>query len=143
MTKRYGLAFLACMIFLTQPAYARSLLGSWVLTQAEVAPWSDGSIANAGLKDQTITFSATSVGGPSVLNCERARYAEVSVPRAGLFMGGLPAPAERAAQKLGFTRSEVASVALSCSTGVFMFHFTPQGTLKFALDDTIWTLRRR
>jgi hypothetical protein len=123
-------------------AQARSLVGNWTLVQAQAAPWAGGAVNNLDYRGQRVVFGKTEVTGPGVLTCAQVRYAEISVPRAGLFMGSLPAPEGQAAAALGFTRAEVASVALSCSSGVFMYHFTPAGELKFAFDNTIWTLRR-
>lgn len=137
---RWVLAVLALLVGFS--AQARSLIGTWTLVEAEAAPWIGGAMNNLDYRNQRVVFGKTAVTGPGVLACDRVRYAEISVPRVGLFMGGLPAPEGQAAAKLGFSRAEVASVALSCSSGVFMYHFTPAGELKFAFDNTIWTLRR-
>jgi hypothetical protein len=123
-------------------AHARSLHGTWAFTEAEAAPWAGGALTNGELKGQRVVFSAVAVRGPIPFQCDQVRYAEVSVPQAGLFMGHLPKPEVAAARRLGFTRPEVASVALSCSSGVYMYHFTPSGALKLAFDQTIWTLKR-
>jgi len=121
---------------------ARSLRGVWTITEAIAAPWGSGQVANRDFLSQRVEFGASEVIAPGVLNCNRVRYAEISTPRAGLFMGRLPAPEDASAKRLGLTQAAYDSVALSCSTGVFMFHFSSSNTLKFALDSTIYTLQR-
>lgn len=125
-------------------ADATDYLGEWRLTRAVAAPWAQegqAAIERAWI-GRNMTFRADKMKGPGPLACAAASYKATSNPPEGLFQGGLPAPAEPAAQSLGLTQFPVFGFSLSCDTGVFEFHQAGPNALLFALDNVVWTLDR-
>lgn len=120
------------------------LLGSWRLTRAVVAPWSDAESApiDSAWIGETAKFSAHAVKAPGPLACAGAAYEMTSFPPEGLFQGGLPEPAAKAAAGLGLVASPVAGVSLTCDTGLFEFHSADDDTMLFALDNVVWTMSK-
>lgn len=141
---------LACLALAaaTSPACAddaaNPLLGSWRLTRAVVAPWSDADSApiETAWIGEDAKFSDRAVNAPGPLACANATYEATSFPAEGLFQGGLPEPAAKAAASVGLVSMPVAGVSLSCDTGVFEFHEADADTMLFALDNVVWTMSR-
>ena len=82
-------------------ASASSLAGPWRFTHATSAPWGEPLAGSTDLAGQTLVLTARYMQGPAPLNCGPARLEATAYPAAGLFQGGLPAPAEPSAQTLG------------------------------------------
>lgn len=123
---------------------SESLLGEWRFERAQTAPWID-PLAPAQVTPwigQSLQLADLELVGPGVLNCDQARYQRLAVPAAGLFQGGLPAPAEDTARALGFAEGEQDTLRLDCSSGSFDFHRVDQAHLLLALDNVIYTLSR-
>lgn len=142
--RRIVAAVIAAVWALAGSAQAeKDILGKWRLERAVVAPWAEGDSLPIEKKwiGKTVEFKTDSVKAPGPLACRNARYAATSMPAEGLFQGGLPAPAEAAAQTLGLAAFPVAGVSLTCDTGIFEFHRAGDAVL-FALDNVIWTLDR-
>lgn len=118
--------------------------GPWRVTLATPAPWLGG----AGVTDTRawlgaeLRFDAEAVAGPGVLSCGGARYEALRSPAEGLFQGGLPAPAVKAAERLGIAAGPVEGLRLTCDTGVFDFHRVDADTLLVGVDNVVWTLDR-
>lgn len=123
-------------------ASASSLVGPWRFTHATSAPWGEPLAGSTDLAGQTLVLTARYMQGSSPLNCGSARLEATAYPAAGLFLGGLPAPAEPAAQTLGIGRFPVAGVRVTCDKGVFEFHRADADTLLLGLDNRVWTLSR-
>jgi hypothetical protein len=117
--------------------------GSWRITRGVGAPWTPGAPQRAEIElvGSTLEFAPGRVDGPGVLGCTDAHYTPTRVPAQGLFQGGLPEPAELAAEALGIPALPATGFSLACSSGVFEFHAAGDALL-FALDNVIWTLSR-
>jgi hypothetical protein len=93
---------------------------------------------------QRVTFAADQVKSRDpLLACKGPRYEPTKIPPAGLFQGHLPEPKADVAKALGFPAGEVAGVDVACSNGLFSYHFRDNDTALFALDNVIYTLKRR
>lgn len=123
-------------------ASASSLTGPWRFTHATSAPWGEPLAGSADLTGQILVLAANHMQGPAPLDCGPARLEATSYPAAGLFQGGLPAPAEHSAKTLGIGRFPVAGVRVTCDKGVFEFHQVDVDTLLLGLDNRVWTLSR-
>ncbi len=125
-------------------------LGSWTVSGAEKAPWAatnypDEIAEMAKLKGMTITFKARAViAKGSVLGCTDAQYEATRFPADTLFQGALDEGRQvEEAAILGFAPGEVPGFDIDCSTGVFSYHFKDRDTVLFALDNVIYTLKRK
>lgn len=139
---------IAATALLTAPAAAADpqYLGTWVIAEGHPAPWADpAQPATAPFADRilgkTVTFTATRIIAPAPLSCRRAAYAVHRVPPEALFQGGLPHP-ERDAARLGFVSGGIPTLETNCNA-MFEYHFARAGTALFALNNTIYVLRRR
>jgi len=125
--------------------------GRWEVTQAAIAPWVGDKIGLVResevrkLLKQRITFSARAAASQyPALNCSDATYEPTRLPPAGLFQGALPEPHQATfAKAIGFASGEIAGFDLACPDARFAFHFRDRDTLLFALDNVIYTLKRR
>jgi len=125
--------------------------GRWEVTQAAIAPWVGDKIGLVResevrkLLKQRITFSARAAASQyPALNCSDATYEPTRLPPAGLFQGALPEPHQATfAKAIGFASGEIAGFDLACPNARFSFHFRDRDTLLFALDNVIYTLKRR
>lgn len=121
-------------------------LGTRDIVEAQPAPWvnpSDPSTAphDARLVGKTVVYKKGRIVAPPLLACAEPTYAIKDVPPEGLFQGGLTAPRAQAAA-LGFGGATIRTLETRCEHW-FEYHFTDAGTAMFALDNMIYTLRRR
>lgn len=134
---------LAVLILLVAfPAKAEGLKGVWRITHGVSAPWAEDAPVAAPFVGKRATFADDVVTAPAPLGCANAVHKETTTPPEGLFQGGLPAPAAEKARSLGFAPGPAAGVSLSCSSGVFEFHFADADAALFALDNVVWTMSR-
>ena len=124
----------------------RAWLGTWLIAEGQPAPWiarSDNAAIgpNDGILGRTVTFTPTRIVAPHPLSCRKADYSLHDAPPEALFQGGLTQPAVQASA-LGFRGRTSPRLASNCGS-MFEYHLTDGGTLLFALDNTIYTLRRR
>jgi hypothetical protein len=125
--------------------------GRWEVTQAAIAPWVGDKVALVResevrkLLKQRITFSARAAASQyPALNCSEATYETTRLPAAGLFQGALPDPHQATfAKAIGFPSGEISGFDMACPNARFSFHFRDRDTLLFALDNVIYTLKRR
>lgn len=121
--------------------------GVWMITQARPAPWVDKAhTADPFLSrrwiGQKVIFLWDGVDAPFPLGCNAPRYRTVDLPPEGLFQGNLTQPVLQA-HALGFRAgAPVATLQTDCD-GPADFHFVDRSTAMFALDNVIYTLRRR
>ena len=94
-----------------------------------------------GLVGKTLTYTRPRIVAPAPLACIRPRYRWIAFPAENLFQGGLTAPAAQALA-LGFRGAAIPTLETGCE-GLIDFHFTKAGTALFALNNNIYTLRRR
>jgi hypothetical protein len=132
-------------------AQAQTLLGRWQITTAAVAPWISGDKIHT-LKEsdvrryikQRVTFEAAAVKSRDpIFACKGPVYEPTRIPPGGLFQGGLPEPKGDIARALGLPDGVVPGVDVACPNSRFSYHFRDKDTALFALDNVIYTLKRR
>ncbi len=143
-----AISLLACM---AATAQTNPLLGRWQISAAAVAPWigvekihtiRESDVGR--LVKQRVTFEAGAVASPDpLMACKEPRYEPTRIPPAGLFQGNLPEPKADVAKALGLPGGEVPGIDVACSNGRFSYHFRDKDTALFALDNVIYTLKRR
>ena len=142
-----ALGLLAC-----DAAMAQSLLGRWQIEAAAVAPWVAPDKIHTAIKEddvrrlvkQRITFEATAVKSRDpIFACKGATYEPTRIPPEGLFQGSLPAPQGQIAHALGLPDGPSPGIDVACPNSRFSYHFRDKDTALFALDNVIYTLKRR
>lgn len=142
----------ATTILDTADAQTNPLLGRWQIENAAVAPWVAPDKIATMIKEtdvrrlvkQHVTFEATAVKSPDpVFACKGATYEPTRIPPEGLFQGGLPAPQGNIARALGLPDGPSPGVDVACPNSRFSYHFRDKDTALFALDNVIYTLKRR
>lgn len=117
--------------------------GSWTIADWTVAPWvkADARAAikpNAAVLNRSLIFTSKHVVGPTLLSCDVPKYELINSPLEGLFEGGLTnARADGAA--LGF-KAPVKTLRANCD---FDFHLRDANTAMFALDNVLYTMKRK
>ncbi len=133
-------------------AQANPLLGRWQIVSAGVAPWLAPDKIHTTIKEtdvrrfvkQRLTFEPTAVKSRDpLLACKDVRYEPTRIPPAGMFQGNLPEPKGEVARKLGLPDGTVPGVDVACPNARFSYHFPDKDTAMFALDNVIYTLKRR
>ena len=128
-----------------------SLLGEWTIVEAVPAPWADptrhAALAAQGkrLIDVTVAFNAKDVVSKHrPFACKRVRYEPTAYPADAIFQGNLPEPNPiGAAARFGFAKGDISGVDLRCTGGLFSYHFRDANTALTALDNVIYTLKRK
>jgi hypothetical protein len=144
-----GLLGLVGAAWLDAIAAENALFGKWQIADAAVAPWASKprgpSAETRKLLNLQMTFAAkTMKSNYPTLNCSDASFEVQSDPPDVLFQGALSEPNQASvAESMGFRRGDVPSVEVNCSSGDFPFHFRDADTVLFALNDVIYTLKRR
>ena len=124
--------------------------GGWAVTDAQPAPWVDGSAENQPDIDDAIrhgrfTFGKDSVEGPPPFNCRKVQYTVSEVGPDYLFEGGLTDPAKQAAA-LGFTSDKIVSLNMGCISSdadiEMDFDLVDRDTAVFALNNVIYRMVR-
>ncbi|MCW5692007.1 MAG: hypothetical protein KIT48_06555 [Pseudolabrys sp.] len=145
------LALLACAVSGAR-ADDISIIGRWEIVEAMPAPWTKPEERSTlvargrGLTKLVITFAPNSVSSKfKLFQCKRGvDYDHLRLQVDALFQGNLPEPNPTAeARRLGFPRGDIPSVDVRCINAVFSFHFRDRDTALFALDNVIYTLKRR
>jgi hypothetical protein len=132
-------------------AHEMSLLGKWGFAEANPAPWANEQQQKAALAyakrflNAEITFAPNEiVSKEKTFACKRAHYEPSDFPIDALFQGNLPEPnQERLALNMGFARGDVPGMEVRCTSGLYSYHFRDRGTVLFAYDNVIYTLKRR
>lgn len=117
----------------------------WLIESGRVAPWAKpgtAALENAGLAGQAILVEGKEVTAPHPLACEQAQHAFIVMQAEGLFEGGLPAPAGRAARALGMTSMPVLTWRMTCRNGSFDYHLLSKQGALLGLDHVVWQVRR-
>lgn len=133
-----------------QPAWTD---GTWTIEKAEIAPWADPKIwadetEAKKLIGQTVAFGPRAVEAPPPLYCTRPVYTLRDLPPEGLFEGGLAVndyagkaqDAKALAARFGLTAA--AAPTLETCTEI-LFHRVADDTMLFALDNRIYTMKRK
>jgi len=143
-----AISLLACT---AAAAQTNPLLGRWQIDAAAVAPWIGADKIHTIKEEdvrrfvkQRVTFESAGVKARDpLLACKDARYEPTRIPPAGLFQGNLPEPKAGIAKAIGFPVGDVPGIDVACSNGRFSYHFRDKDTALFALDNVIYTLKRR
>jgi hypothetical protein len=142
----------SCLFLLcARPAAAQdAFAGSWAVTDAQPAPWVDGSAQNQPNIDPAIrhgkfTFKKDSVDGPKPFNCKKVQYTLSEVGPDYLFEGGLTDPVKQAAA-LGFKSQKIKSLNMGCVSNdadiEMDFDLIDHDTAVFALNNVIYKMVR-
>lgn len=136
---------------LATPVQARDIrylfFGLWMISKASPAPWVDGNHTADPFLSQRwvgkkVIFLWGGIDAPYPLGCDAPDYRTIEVPPENLFQGNLTAPVIQA-QALGFRAgAPVMTLQTSCEHSID-FHFINRTTAMFALDNVIYTLRKR
>jgi hypothetical protein len=139
------------LVLLGAPAQARYLrfpvYGVWMITRATPAPWTDGQYTSDPFLAQSwvgkkVIFRWDIIDAPFPLGCDAPNYRTVEVPPDGLFQGNLTSPVIQA-QALGFRAGAPVTTLETDCEHIIDYHFIDRSTAMFALDNMIYTLRRR
>ncbi len=147
----------ALVVLPTAPARAQAtddnpLLGTWEIVEAAPAPWTAESeraaLAAEGkrLLKLVVTFAPSSISSrhPTLTCKSRVLYEPTEVEPDALFQGNLPEPNPTAAAvRMGFPRKDIPGVDVRCVNGAFAYHFRDRDTALTALNNVIYTFKRR
>ena len=145
-------AAIALLVSTSALAQTNPLLGRWQIASAAVAPWVKPDKIHEFVKEeyvrrtikQRITFEAAAVKSRDpIFACKGATYEPTRLPPDGLFQGSLPSPQGEIARALGLPDGTVPGVDVACPNSRFSYHFRDKDTALFALDNVIYTLKRR
>ncbi len=132
------------------PAQARDIrfpfFGVWMVSKAVPAPWvhsggSDPFLAQRWVGKKVI-FRWDVIDAPFPLGCDGPGYRTVEIPPEGLFQGNLTSPVIQA-HALGFRAGAPVTTLQTDCEHLIDYHFVDRSTAMFALDNVIYTLRRR
>ena len=134
------------------PAIAQDIFaGTWVVTDAQPAPWVDATAGTQPDIDQTIRrgtfiFKKDTIEGPAPFDCKKVQYTISEVGPDYLFEGGLTNPVPQAAA-LGFTSQKIVSLNMGCirsDADIEMdFDLVDHDTAVFALNNVIYKMVRK
>jgi hypothetical protein len=130
------------------------ILGKWVVSDYQLAPWSrpqDATRLKADakklLKLQVTYTPKAVVAKDRAIACTSAHYEKSSFPYDEIFQGALgelyPEHRMKAVKDLGLPPEPVSGIELGCSTGEYSYHFRDPNTVMFALSDVIYILTRQ
>jgi hypothetical protein len=152
-TAALGAGILAAFVAPAEAAPPKddAMIGTWEIVSGQPAPWTEPaqhkalSADAARMTKLTITFGPKSLSSRSKLfTCSRVVYEALALDSDALFQGNLPEPNPTgAAKRLGFPRSDVPSMDVTCPNATFVFHFLDGHTAMTALDNVIYTLKLR
>jgi hypothetical protein len=122
-------------------------LGVWRITKATPAPWTGGTYRSDPFLAQRwigkrVTFGWNIIDAPYPLGCDAPDYHVVEVAPDELFQGNLTSPILQA-HALGFRAGAPVRTLQTDCEHLIDFHFADNSTAMFALDNVIFTLRRR
>lgn len=136
---RLSLAALFACATLLAPATAAAQETLWRIVIARPAPWAP-TASVPPFVGEAVRIGPDALEGPAPLACAPATLTALKSPPEGLFEGALTAPAQDAAQALGFTPGLVAGLRVTCPNAGFDFHEADAQTLLVGLDGAVLTL---
>jgi hypothetical protein len=143
-----AIALLALSSVQAHAGYLRiPVYGVWMITKATPAPWTDGKYTSDPFLAQRwvgrkVIFRWDVIDAPFPLGCDAPDYRTVDVPPEELFQGNLTSPVTQA-QALGFRAGAPVTTLQTDCEHIIDYHFVDRSTAMFALDNVIYTLRRR
>lgn len=148
---KLGAVGVALLGLLVTPLHARDIrfpfFGVWMITKARPAPWVDGKhTADPFLAQRwvgkKVIFRWGEIDAPAPLGCDAPDYRTVEAPPENLFQGNLTSPLIQA-HALGFRAGAPVTTLQTDCEHIIDYHFINRSTAMFALDNVIYTLRRR
>lgn len=137
---------IACALTLASTGSLRAqgaYSGTWTVNAWKPAPWLSAADAKTvkprtSLIGKTITFTKAKIVAPQPIACTGPKYEIMSVAFDMLFEGALKTPASEA-PALGF-KAPVRTLMPGCD---MEFHSIDDNTVKFALDNVIFTMTKK
>jgi hypothetical protein len=142
---------LALLLLFAAPFY----IGPWKVTSAVTAPWSTADMPpleseKAELLGKTVTFQDHDILGPHQFACKGPHYKLVVSPPDGLFQGMLEGmhqkdhsvDSAKVAAQLGFPGKSWKTLETGCGNELD-FHFPDPHTIKFGLNNIVYTLEKQ
>ncbi len=129
-----------------------SLMGTWEIVEAAPAPWIEQSQRAAFAAEGkrmlklAITFAPGQISSKhKAFTCTRGVIYETNaLDPDSIFEGNLPEPNPTAAAvRMGFPRGEIPGVDVRCINAKYTFHFRDRATVLFALNNVIYTMKRK
>lgn len=147
-------AALSLTAFAARADEAIPILGKWMISSYQLAPWSrprDAARLNADakklLKLQVTYTPKAVVAKDRTIGCTNAHYEKSNFPYDEIFQGALgelyPEHRAKAVKDLGLPPEPVPGIELGCSSGEYSYHFRDANTVMFALNDVIYILTRQ
>lgn len=127
------------------PLQAMEWSGSWRIVRGQPAPWVPESAALPApslVPGQVLVISANGLRGPAPLDYPGVEQVPLALPFEGLFQGGLEAPAQHAAESLGFAGPPVPTLRLEIGGGGLDLHRLDDESLLFAFDNRLFLASR-
>jgi len=152
-----GLAAVLCAASLSGAAADDAFYaGKWQITEAVKAPWakSDAELDAAEMKDlvgKTITLKADAVEGPGSFPCKGPKYEVMEGGPDMLFQGmfgqmhdeNAANDPQQLAEQVGFAGTHYRTVITGCEYEVDFSFGADNDTAKFALNNAVYTLKRK
>ena len=130
-------------------------LGTWKITSAVVAPWSDAGrkpddAERKTLVGTSVVLTATAIRGPRALACSKVRYQVRDDPADMLFQGAFGEMHERnkasepakIAEGLGFRGSRWKTLETGCGNEID-YHFLDSTNAAFGLNNYVYFLKKQ
>lgn len=148
--------FLACIgaaIAVVAIAADASYLGTWKVSSATAAPWTDPKqkpdvAEQERLIGKAVVFKTREIAGPAPLACRAVRYKEKSYSADMIFQGAFgemkskdkSVDPNKIAASLGFAGNGIKTVETGCEID---FHFVDATTAEIGLNNTVYTLKKQ
>ncbi len=117
--------------------------GTWLPDGTAPSPWSPDAKPNPALVKARLHFARRALRSASLFGCSPARYELINMEPTDLFEGNLPEGKQAdEAKRLGFA-TKIETIRVLCPNAAFDFHRTGDGRLKIAIDNVIYTFRRK
>ncbi len=128
-------------------------LGTWNISAAAPAPWADAKLPpdaeeRARLLGKAVTFKAKEIAGPAPFGCKGPHYKISDFTPDLLFQGAFEemqskdksVDPNRLAASLGFSGTRIKTLETGCEID---FHFVDASTAEIALNNYVYTLKKR
>jgi hypothetical protein len=128
-------------------------MGTWRFVTAAMAPWGyptrlQDSADKARLIGKTVTLRSKEIAGPQPFACKGPQYQVSDFTADKLFQGAFEEmqtrdksiDPDKMAAALGFKAAPVKTLETGCEID---FHFIDASTAQIAIDDYIYTLKKR
>jgi hypothetical protein len=130
-------------------------LGTWKITSAVVAPWSNATLTPdaaevKSLVGKMVIVKTDGITGPRQVACKGPNYKVKNYPADMLFQGAFDEMRSRdksvdpskVAAKLGFRGSSWKTLETGCGNELD-FHFVDPTTAEFGLNNSVYTLKKQ